>query len=79
MNVYLQIREESSLSSVSAKSAVTLTDSLGKCREKLDTCSHELNKLKSAVYSKEKLVSYVYYYLYVTKLYESKWCVIRCI
>lgn len=50
------IREESSLSSVSAKSAVALTDSLGKCRDKLDACSHELNKLKSAVYSKEKLL-----------------------
>ncbi|KAL6260134.1 hypothetical protein P5V15_007671 [Pogonomyrmex californicus] len=50
------IREESSLTSVSAKSAVTLTDSLGKCREKLDTCSHELSKLKNAVYSKEKLL-----------------------
>jgi len=50
------IREESSLSSVSAKSAVTLTDSLGKCRERLDICSHELSKLKSAVYSKEKLL-----------------------
>ncbi|XP_024875177.1 sporulation-specific protein 15-like [Temnothorax curvispinosus] len=47
---------EESLSSVSAKSAVTLTDSLGKCREKLDTCSHELSKLKNAVYSKEKLL-----------------------
>ncbi|XP_028045723.1 interaptin isoform X2 [Monomorium pharaonis] len=50
------IHEESSLSSVSAKSAVTLTDSLGKCREKLDTCFHELNKLKNAIYSKEKLL-----------------------
>ncbi|XP_011872886.1 PREDICTED: protein NETWORKED 1D-like isoform X2 [Vollenhovia emeryi] len=50
------IHEESSLSSVSAKSALTLTDSLGKCREKLDTCSHELSKLKNAVYSKEKLL-----------------------
>ncbi|XP_018398230.1 PREDICTED: myosin-11-like [Cyphomyrmex costatus] len=50
------IRDESSLSSVSAKSAMTLTDSLGKCREKLDTCFHELSKLKSAVYSKEKLL-----------------------
>jgi len=50
------IHEESSLSSVSAKSVVILSDSLGKCREKLDTCSHELSKLKSAVYSKEKLL-----------------------
>ncbi|KYN34259.1 hypothetical protein ALC56_11366 [Trachymyrmex septentrionalis] len=50
------IRDESSLSSVSAKSAMTLTDLLGKCREKLDTCFHELSKLKSAVYSKEKLL-----------------------
>ncbi|RLU23298.1 hypothetical protein DMN91_003502 [Ooceraea biroi] len=50
------IREESSLSSVSAKSVMTLTESLGKCREKLDMCSHELSKLKSAVYSKEKLL-----------------------
>lgn len=68
MNIYLQIHEESSLSSVSAKSTVILTDSLGKCREKLDICLHELNKLKSAVYSKEKLVSDVYYYY----LYNSK-------
>ncbi|CAL1676645.1 unnamed protein product [Lasius platythorax] len=50
------IREESSLSSVSARSVVTLTDSLGKCKEKLDVCSRELSKLKSAVYSKEKLL-----------------------
>lgn len=50
------IHEESSLSSISAKSAVTLTELLGKCREKLDACSHELIKLKSAVYSKEKLL-----------------------
>lgn len=50
------IHDESSLSSVSAKSAMTLTDSLGKCREKLDICFHELSKLKSAVYSKEKLL-----------------------
>ncbi|KAL6439318.1 hypothetical protein ACFW04_003883 [Cataglyphis niger] len=50
------IREESSLSSVSARSVVTLTDSLGKCKEKLDVCFHELNKLKSAIYSKEKLL-----------------------
>jgi len=55
---------------------VTLTDSLGKCREKLDTCSQELSKLKSAVYSKEKLVSYIYYlYVFVKKLYESKYSV----
>ncbi|XP_018361869.1 PREDICTED: sporulation-specific protein 15-like isoform X2 [Trachymyrmex cornetzi] len=50
------IRDESSLSSVSAKSAMTLTDLLGKYREKLDTCFHELSKLKSAIYSKEKLL-----------------------
>ncbi|KAH0945775.1 hypothetical protein HN011_007548 [Eciton burchellii] len=50
------ICEESSLSSVSARSVVTLTESLGKCREKLDTCSHELSKLRSAIYSKEKLL-----------------------
>ncbi|XP_011066549.1 PREDICTED: uncharacterized protein PFB0765w-like [Acromyrmex echinatior] len=50
------IRDESSLSSVSAKSTVTLTDLLGKCKEKLDTCFHELSKLKNAVYSKEKLL-----------------------
>ncbi|XP_029668885.1 GRIP and coiled-coil domain-containing protein 2-like isoform X1 [Formica exsecta] len=50
------IREESSLSSVSARSVVTLTDSLGQCKEKLDVCFHEISKLKSAVYSKEKLL-----------------------
>ncbi|XP_025268195.1 rootletin isoform X2 [Camponotus floridanus] len=50
------ICEESSFSSVSAKSVVTLTDSIGKCKEKLDICFHELSKLKSAVYSKEKLL-----------------------
>lgn len=59
IKIYLQIREESSLSSVSARSVVTLTDSLGQCKEKLDVCFHELSKLKSAVYSKEKLVSYM--------------------
>ncbi|KAL0121083.1 hypothetical protein PUN28_008659 [Cardiocondyla obscurior] len=50
------IHEESSLSSVSAKFAVTLTDSSGTCREKMDICFHELRKLKNAVYSKEKLL-----------------------
>jgi len=65
MNIYLQIHDESSLSSVSAKSAMILTDLLGKCREKLDICFHELSKLKSAIYSKEKLVSYVYFYFIV--------------
>ncbi|XP_018053882.1 PREDICTED: myosin-11-like [Atta colombica] len=50
------IHDESSFSSVSAKSAMILTDLLGKCREKLDICFHELSKLKSAVYSKEKLL-----------------------
>lgn len=69
IKIYLQIREESSLSSVSARSVVTLTDSLGKCKEKLDVCSCELSKLKSAVYSKEKLVSYVYVFLILSLIF----------
>lgn len=67
--ICLQIHEESSFSSVSAKSVAALTDLLGKCRERLDTCCHELSKLKNAVNSKEKLVSYIYIYLFIYYYY----------
>ncbi|XP_020299271.1 sporulation-specific protein 15-like isoform X3 [Pseudomyrmex gracilis] len=50
------IHEELLPSSFSAKSAMTLIDSLKNCRKQLDICSQELSKLKNAVYSKEKLL-----------------------
>ncbi|XP_014479205.1 PREDICTED: centromere-associated protein E-like isoform X2 [Dinoponera quadriceps] len=50
------ICDESPQSSVSTRSVVTLIETLEICRKKLDTCSDELSKLKSAVYSKEKLL-----------------------
>ncbi|XP_032683902.1 reticulocyte-binding protein 2-like isoform X2 [Odontomachus brunneus] len=50
------ICDESSKSSVSTRSVVTLIETLEKCRKRLNTCSDELSKLESAVYSKEKLL-----------------------